>query len=643
MIPIVVESRTLDDKQTAVCNRAAIAREFSVNTTTIPFGAVAPPRGAAICGTSLSLRLASLSARSMAVGERSERIAPRIPVFSPIIASGIQRCWMTNISAGGMGLTGLFETASVPQRGDDLEVEFGLGSHSPLIRAVARVAWTSRLHSGGRLGFGVQFRELSQHARAQLAMFLAEHRPRVIVAFAPPAERELVEDCLGTLQLELVDRLEELGPELLATSSSILLFADTVATVTAFLDAIHAASTHTRVGIELPLASITLVTAADSEELLPLFSSEKIYEVLRPPVDRAAYVRAAQRSCERWALKLELRWASLQLEGLASIPVRPKPSSLPPVVRSSLIHVSEPMQRVYKLIQTVAVHDVPVLLTGETGTGKELAAREIHALSRRADTPFIAQDCGALTETLLESELFGHVRGAFTGATTDHPGLFQIADGGTIFLDEIQNTSAGLQAKLLRVVQEGEVRPVGGAKPRRVDVRLIAACNVDLKEAVAQRLFRADFYYRLNRFPIAIPPLREHPEDILPLVRYFVETLCESLDRPIQRIEPRVEAALRAYAWPGNIRELKNAIERALLLTRPDEPLRWDTLPEEIRTGATPTRDEGTGFEARVADFERELIVAALERNGGVVRRAARDLDVNAVTLARKMRKLGLE
>src|SRR5205085_9337713 len=234
--------------------------------------------------------------------------------------------------------------------------------------------------------------------------------------------------------------------------------------------AIHAASTHTRVGIELPLASITLVTAADPEQLLPLFSSEKIYEVLRPPVDRAALVRAAQRSCEHWALKLELRWASLQLEGLSAIPVRPRPSSLPPVVRSSLIHVSEAMQRVYKLIQTVAVHDVPVLLTGETGTGKELAAREIHALSRRADTPFIAQDCGALTETLLESELFGHVRGAFTGATTDHPGLFQIADGGTIFLDEIQNTSAALQAKLLRVVEHGEVRPVGGAKVRRVDV-----------------------------------------------------------------------------------------------------------------------------------------------------------------------------
>jgi transcriptional regulator with PAS, ATPase and Fis domain len=311
-------------------------------------------------------------------------------------------------------------------------------------------------------------------------------------------------------------------------------------------------------------------------------------------------------------------------------------------VRNSVIRASDEMQRVYELIQTVAIHDVPVLLTGETGTGKELAAREIHALSRRADTPFIAQDCGALTETLLESELFGHVRGAFTGATSDHPGLFQIADGGTIFLDEIQNTSAALQAKLLRVVEEGEVRPVGGAKPRRVDVRLIAACNVDLKEAVAQRLFRADFYYRLNRFPIALPSLREHADDILPLARYFAQTMCVTLNRQEPRIEPRVEAALRAYPWPGNIRELKNTIERALLLTKPNEPVRWDSLPEEVRTGAATQPLDLQSFEAKVAEFERSLIMRALERNNGIVRRAARDLEINAVTLARKMRRLGL-
>jgi two-component system, NtrC family, response regulator HupR/HoxA len=575
--------------------------------------------------------------------ERSERIAPRIPVFSPIVATGIAHCWMTNISAGGMGLMGLFENASVPQRGDDLEIEFPLGTNSSPIRAVVRVAWTSRLHSTGRLGFGVQFRELSHHGGTQLAMFLAEHRPRVIVAFASPEERELVESCLGSVQLEMIEDVAQIDGELLRSSASFLLFANDLAQVTRFLDAFRAARKQSGIEIDLPVASVTLVTPVDAEQLAPLVAADKFYEILRPPLDREALVHAIERSCERWALKLELRWASLQLEGLAVPPSRPKPS-LPAAARTSMIHVSEPMQRAYDLIQTVAVHDVPVLLTGETGTGKELAAREIHALSRRSHTPFIAQDCGAMTETLLESELFGHMRGAFTGATTDHPGLFQIADGGTIFLDEIQNTSPGLQAKLLRVVEEGEVRPVGSARSRRVNVRLIAACNVDLKDAVHRHLFRADFYYRLNRFPIALPALRDHGDDIMPLARYFVRILCAGLARAEQRIEPRVEAALRAYAWPGNIRELKNTIERALLLTKPTEPLRWDVLPEEVREGTAnqPMSATVDNFDGRVADFERTLIAKALEKNGGVVRRAAKDLDLNAVTLARKMRRLGL-
>jgi two-component system, NtrC family, response regulator HupR/HoxA len=573
------------------------------------------------------------------VGDRIERIAPRIPMFSPITASGISNCWMTNISAGGMGLTGLFEVASVPHRGDDLEIEFGLDEHAPPIHAVVRVAWTSRLHAGGRLGFGVQFREVSQHARAQLAVFLAAHRPRVTIAFASPQERELAEDTLGTYQLEPVDDVADLGPELLRTSAAILVFSDDAERVRAFLEGLHEARARSGMGIEVPLASVTLVTNLEPDQLR---SIDKPFAVLRPPVDHKALAYAVERSCERWALEIELQWASLQLEGLAVTPPRPRPAIASAPTRLSMIRVSDVMQRVYELVQTVGVYDVPVLLTGETGTGKELAAREIHALSRRADTPFIAQDCGALTETLLESELFGHVRGAFTGATSDHPGLFQIADGGTIFLDEIQNTSPALQAKLLRVVQEGEVRPVGGIKPRRVDVRLIAACNVDLKEAVAQRLFRADFYYRLNRFPIALPALRDRADDIVPLARYFVQTLCATLGRAEHRIEPRLESALRAYAWPGNIRELKNTIERALLLTKITDPLRWDTLPEEVRAGAPSQVFDGHGFEARVAEFERSLITSALERNGGVVRRAARDLELNAVTLARKMRRLGL-
>jgi transcriptional regulator with PAS, ATPase and Fis domain len=173
-------------------------------------------------------------------------------------------------------------------------------------------------------------------------------------------------------------------------------------------------------------------------------------------------------------------------------------------------------------------------------------------------------------------------------------------------------------------------------------VRLIAACNVDLRQAVKEQRFRADFYYRLNRFPIELPPLREHVDDIVPLTHYFVASICEALGRPVHRIEPRVEAALCAYEWPGNIRELKNALERALLLTPPGEPLRWATLPEEVRGIGDITSETGRTFDEQVAAFERKLIAAALERNEGIIRRAARELEVNAVTLSRKMKRLGL-
>ena len=369
-------------------------------------------------------------------------------------------------------------------------------------------------------------------------------------------------------------------------------------------------------------------------------TAEKNYEGLRPPLDRRSLVIATERSCERWALKLELRWASLQLEGLASTPMRTRAPSVPPSTGPStqVIKASDAMRRVYGLIETVAGHDVPVLLTGETGTGKELAARQIHLPSGRAETPFIAQDCGALTETLLESELFGHVRGAFTGAAHDHPGLFQVADGGTIFLDEIQNTSPALQAKLLRVVEEGEVRPVGGTRPKRVDVRLIAGAT-SISRMPSAAIVSRDF----TTASIAsdrLPALRDHADDIMPRP-HFTTMICTNLGRPAARIDPRAEAALLAYPWPGNIRELRNAIERALLLTKPNEPMRWETLPEDVRTHrevAVPPR----GLDDKLAVYERQLIKEALDRHDGIVRRAAHELDVNPVTLARRMRKLDL-
>ncbi|MDB4955479.1 MAG: Response regulator of zinc sigma-54-dependent two-component system [Myxococcales bacterium] len=573
---------------------------------------------------------------------RATRLEPRIPFFTPVVSSNLHRCWTTNISSGGLGLAAVVPRTAVPERGDDIDLEFELGESKKVVRAVGRIAWTSLLHPDGRIGLGVQFRDISTSARADLALFLSQHRPRVIVALASPKEQALARSALGHVHTEFVDSPGEIDDESLRGCASIVVFSNDEMQLTGFLDGLrgHRADSASVPG-ELPISPITLCSALDSDVILPLVTESKVYEVLRPPFERQTLNLAVDRSCERWALQMELRWASLQLESFAQ---RPKPPSRAPELPSSsrVVRASAAMQRVYELIGTVAAHDVPVLLTGETGTGKEVAAREIHSLSKRAHTPFVAQDCGALTETLLETELFGHVRGAFTGANTDHAGLFQIADGGTIFLDEIQNTSPALQAKLLRVIEEGEIRPVGATKSRRIDVRLIAACNVDLRHAVKEQRFRADFFYRLNRFPIELPPLRDHVEDILPLVSHFVAYLCTSLDRPLPRIDPRAERALLAYHWPGNIRELRNVIERSLLLTSPGDPLRWDTLPDYLRDSTGTDRSEERNLDAQVSEFERRIIQMSLDRNTQVIRRAARELGVNAVTLARRMRRLGL-
>jgi two-component system, NtrC family, response regulator HupR/HoxA len=574
---------------------------------------------------------------------RGDRIAPRIPYLTAVHAAGLRHCWATNISVGGLGITGYPSEIGELIRGDDLEVELSLGSQ--VVRAVARVAWRSRAQPDGRFSFGVRFHELSTGDRVEISRFLAEHRPRVLVAFATPEERVIVRETLRELDVVFLSEVEQLTGMLLHACASLVVFAHDAALVQRYIIAAHELhADRERMPGDLPLAPITVATDVAQEALGGVL--DYVYEVL-PVVDTRSLQQAVTRSCERWALQVEVRWASLQLEGVAVAHQQAHNQALglrlpePPKHAGHVVRVSTAMQRIYELVRTVAVHDVPVLLTGETGTGKELAAREIHALSRRSSTPFVAQDCGALTETLLESELFGHARGAFTGAIADHPGLFQIADGGTIFLDEIQNTSPTLQAKLLRVVEQGEVRPVGGAKARRVNVRLIVASNIDLRKAVAAGSFRADFFYRLNRFPIELPPLREHPEDILPLASSFMSMICDVVERAVVRIDPRAERALVAYAWPGNIRELRNAIERAILLTPPGEPVRWEVLPTEVRASAARSSDKGA-LDAQLAAFERQLIAAALERHAGVIRRAARELGVNAVTLARRMRRLGI-
>ena len=248
---------------------------------------------------------------------------------------------------------------------------------------------------------------------------------------------------------------------------------------------------------------------------------------------------------------------------------------------SEIIGDSPDFRRVLELVARVAPTPSTVLITGETGTGKEVVARAIHQASERRDRPFLTINCGALSETLLESELFGHTKGAFTGADRPRPGLFEAADRGTFLLDEIGNISPAVQGKLLRVLQEGEILRIGERSPRHVDVRILAATNTDLQAGVRNGSFREDLFYRLNVFRLELPPLRDRPEDIRPLALTFVKRLARKLQRPVPKISQEVFAALEAHDWPGNVRELENAIERALILVTGDH-LETNDLPSEV-------------------------------------------------------------
>jgi DNA-binding NtrC family response regulator len=300
---------------------------------------------------------------------------------------------------------------------------------------------------------------------------------------------------------------------------------------------------------------------------------------------------------------------------------------------------SPAMQEVLELAAQVAPLDTTVLVYGESGTGKEFVVRLIHDQSRRASGPFVSVNCAALTETLLESELFGHVRGAFTGAVRDKPGLFEVASAGTIFLDEIGEVAPGVQAKLLRALQEREIRRVGGERTIKVNTRVVAATNRDLRAAVQAGTFREDLYFRLGAFVIAIPPLRERREDIPPLAHEFVQRSAKRMDKDVRSISADAMTLLMRYEWPGNVRELEHAIERAVILARSATVTVRD-LPAELAQPRVGLRASGT---LDLTINEERLIRQALERFGGNRKRAAEALNISPVTLWRKMKEYAIQ
>ena len=316
-----------------------------------------------------------------------------------------------------------------------------------------------------------------------------------------------------------------------------------------------------------------------------------------------------------------------------------------------LVGTSEPIRRVLDFVAKVADHDSTVLIQGESGTGKELVARMLHFTSVRKDRPFVPVNCGAIPENLLESELFGHEKGAFTGAAQMRIGRFELAHGGTIFLDEIGELSLGLQVKLLRVLQERSFERVGGTRTIDVDVRVVAATNQDLEQAVQQKRFRQDLYYRLNVIPITTPSLKERRSDIPQLVNHFMERLNHTKQTAITGCSPDAMTCLMEHDWPGNIRELENMIER-LVVFKQSGTIEVSDLPERVfpRPAALESTEEhfigfaqqGVSLSRELEQFENRLIVGALRRANGITSKAAQLLQVNRTTLVEKLKRKGL-
>jgi two-component system response regulator PilR (NtrC family) len=305
------------------------------------------------------------------------------------------------------------------------------------------------------------------------------------------------------------------------------------------------------------------------------------------------------------------------------------------------------MQKVFELIQKIQSTRTSVLITGESGTGKELVARALHTEGNRSSGPFVAVNCGAIPDELMESELFGHKKGAFTGAVADKPGLFQQAAGGTLFLDEIGELGLGLQVKLLRGLQERRVKPVGGTEEIEVDVRVVAATNRELEEEVARGAFRQDLYYRLNVIEVRLPPLRQRREDIPLLVEHFVRRFATEQDKEVLGVTPEALQRLEEHEFPGNVRELENVIERAVALTA-GPMIDVDVLPA-LRVAKAPSDPivefpaDGVDLDRLMADYERAIVQKALEKAGGVRKRAAQMLGISFRSLRYRLEKLGFD
>ncbi len=378
---------------------------------------------------------------------------------------------------------------------------------------------------------------------------------------------------------------------------------------------------------------VIMVTAVNNVKTAVKAIKMGAYDYITKPFDTEELLASIERVLEKRKLTREVTYLRSQ--------------AIEPIELNNIIGGSSNMQQVYEIVSEMTKNDATVLISGESGTGKELIARAIHFNGLRKDKPFVAVDCAAIPETLLESELFGHEKGAFTGATDQRLGKFDLANSGTLFLDEIGNLKLDMQMKILRTLQEREIQRVGGTKTIKIDIRIISATNIDLKQAIRQEKFREDLYYRLNVVPIHLPPLRERKEDIPLLINLFLKLYNQEFNKKIKGVSPEALNYLVNYEWPGNIRELQNIIERLVALGK-EEIISRRRLPLDILLGAEKKEEveiipEKIPLRDARNKFERQFIIGVLKKVNWNQSKAARLLGVHRNTLMLKIQGLGIK
>ncbi len=570
----------------------------------------------------------------------------RIPLLARVETSGVAglgSLYAYNISRGGAYLKAPGASPDALTLGSGLDLRLALPDGGPSVNLAAEVVWVDprlHLHAGElALGVGVRFAAVDDEVASRIARLVESFRYRV-VAFGFD-ELAFAEASFGDLYpIQSVSSIDELQTAALSGQAGLIMMGE-------------------KPGQETTLVALEALAAATADRRPPiLYCAESTSLALEALLDTHTQVQLARLPLDRAELRSQVRCAidafvvSFQTELLSDELARSlerlyrenaylRERVDAPISMEGIVGQSPGMRKVFELVERVAPLSTTVMVLGETGTGKELIVRAIVARSERKDKPFIVQNCAAFTETLLDNELFGHVRGAYTGADRDRAGLFEAADGGTIFLDEIGDMPTSMQPKLLRVLENQEMRRLGDSKTRKVDVRILCATHRDLDQLVKDGTFRSDLLYRLRTFVIALPPLRERREDVPLLVEHFLKGVSLRQGRPIRGLSLEAKALLQANDWPGNARELAHTVERLFVLAGDgeiDAALVREVLglrEVEVPTGA---RSLATILEEQ----ERELIRAELERSGGVIARAARALGLERTTLTRRLRQLGL-